>query len=252
MSRITLYCGDCMERFRTMSEASIDCIVTDPPFGVGFKQDFYDDSAEVVFKDIDILYKEWFRLLKEDSYLFLFVGIKTIDKWVAEGRRAGFEFKNIIATRAFNNGRKLKNNFAFVLQPILLFSKSKGRAFNNIDFFPTSNEWKNDKRNKKKTPFTYQYPNFIMPDIAFGTETFGSNKKQIVHPNAKSEPLCRFFIEIATNKDDIVMDPFMGSGTTGVACSNCGRGFIGIEQDERYFAYAKNRIMNTNPLLAGI
>ena len=231
-----------------MSDGSCDCIVTDPPFGVGYKQTFYEDEQEVVYERVPKWYKEWFRLLKDNSYLFLFVGVKTIDKWICEGKNAGFEFRNIIATRAFNNGRKLNNNFAFVLQPILLFSKGKGRDFNKVNFFHSSAEWLNDARNKKKAAFSYQYPNFIMPDIAFGTETFGSNKKQIVHPNAKSEPLCRFFIEIATNKDDIVMDPFMGSGTTGVACSNCGRGFIGMEQTEEYFCLAKRRIQNTNPL----
>ena len=237
-----IYNADCMDVLRTINQESVDCIVTDPPFGVNYKQNFYDDKMEEVFKLVPLWYSNMFRVLKEQSYLFVFVGVKNIEIWIKEGREAGFLFKNIIATRAFNNGSKIKNNFSFVFQPILLFSKGKGRAFNEVDFFPTSYAWLADPRNTKKEAYQYQYPNFVLPTVAFGTEKFGSNKKKIIHPNAKSEPLCRFFIEIATNRGEIVLDPFMGSGTVGEATIKVGRKFIGIEKDEKYFNMAKNRI----------
>lgn len=245
------YCGDCNEVCAGFADESVDCIVTDPPYGVAYSQDFYDDSTDAVLAQMPAWYAQWMRLLKPDSYLFLFVGVKNIERWIAEGKRAGFDFRNIIATRAFNNGMKLKRNFAFVLQPVLLFCKGRGRDFNEVDFFPTSEAWLNDSRNVKKEKYQYQYPNFVLPSVAFGTETFGSERKEKPHPNAKNEPLCRFFVEIATDEGDVVLDPFMGSGTVGAACMNCCRRFVGVERDREYHDAAAKRIGNTNPLFAG-
>ena len=246
-----LYRDECENVFWMYDAESVDCIVTDPPYGVSYAQDFYDDKTDSVLEKIPAWFGEWHRILKEDSYLFLFVGVKNIEHWIAEGKRAGFDFRNIIATRAFNNGSKLKRNFAFVMQPVLVFCKGRGRDFNEVNFFPTSEAWLKDARNEEKSPFTYQYPNFVLPSVSFGTETFsGSEHKELVHPNAKSEPLCRFFVEIATQRGETVMDCFMGSGTVGVACMNCERRFIGIERDEAYFDMAKRRIEDTNPLFA--
>lgn len=240
---------DCQSAMKDIEAGSVDCIVTDPPYGVEYAQDFYDDSADSVLAMMPAWFEQWHRILTDDSYLFLFVGVKNIERWISCGKEAGFDFRNIIATRAFNNGMKLKRNFAFVLQPVLLFCKGRGRDFNEVDFFPTSEAWLNDSRNAKKEKYQYQYPNFVLPSVAFGTESFGGNeKKEIVHPNAKSEPLCRFFVEIATNKGDTVLDCFMGSGTVGAACMNSERRFIGIEKDKRYFNAARRRILDANPL----
>ena len=65
------------------------------------------------------------------------------------------------------------------------------------------------------------------------------------HPTEKPESLCTFLIEKSSNENDTVLDPFMGSGTTGVACKNLNRNFIGIELDPEYFKIAKERIDNT-------
>ena len=250
MSSVTLHNADCMDVMKSMGEESIDGIITDPPYGVNYKQNFYDDSTEFIDELMPMWFSEWYRLMKSNSYLFLFVGVKNIEVWISNGKSAGLVFKNIIATRTFNNGSKIQNNFAFVMQPVLLFSKGNGHQFNKVNFFPTSEEWLQDPRNTKKEKYQYQYPNFVLPSVAYGTETFGSNVKKTVHPNAKNEPLCRFFVEISTNKGDVVLDPFMGSGTVGVACANSERRFVGIEQDKKYFESGRVRILNSNPLFS--
>lgn len=244
MSQISLYNEDCLEVMKTLNDNSIDAIITDPPYGVNFKNDFYDDSVDSVMQNIPKWFDEWYRLLKDDSYLFLFVGVKTLHNWIQCGIDKGFTYKNIVATRSFNSGAIIpKNNFGFQFQPVIIFSKGKGKKFNQVDFIPTSVEWFNDKRNKNPKPYTYQYPNWIKTEWAFATEKRASKN---LHPNEKNVQLLKFFIELTTNKGDVLLEPFMGSGSCGVASKELGRDFIGIELDETYFNNARNRINEQN------
>ena len=244
MSQISLYNDDCLEVMKTLSDNSIDAIITDPPYGVNFKNDFYDDSEELVLSVMPQWYEQWFRILKEDSYLFLFVGVKTLHHWIQCGIDAGFTYKNIIATRSFNNGSPTpRNNFGFQFQPIIVFSKGKGKKLNEVDFIPTSAEWFKDKRNKNPKPFTYQYPNWIKTEWAFATEKRASKN---IHPNEKNVKLLKFLVEVSTNENDVIFEPFMGSGSLGVACKQTNRDFIGCELDTDYFNIAKDRINENN------
>ena len=237
---MTLLQGDCLELMKQVPDKSIDCIITDPPYGVGFKNDFYDDSEEAVLKEMPGWFNEWYRILKNDCYLFIFVGVKTIHHWINEGITAGFTYKNIIAARSFNNGGiSPKNNFGFQFQPILVFSKGKGKSFNEYDFIPTSEAWFKDKRNKNPKPFTYQYPNFIKTEWAFATAKRASKS---LHPNEKNIDFIKFLVGIATKEGETVLDSFAGSGSTGVACKNLNREFIGMELDEKYFKVACERL----------
>ena len=237
---MTLLQGDCLELMKQVPDKSIDCIITDPPYGVGFSNDFYDDSEEAVLKAMPDWFNEWHRILKNDCYLFVFVGVKTIHHWITKGVEAGFTYKNIIATRSFNNGSiSPKNNFGFQFQPVLVFSKGKGKAFNEYDFIPTSAAWFKDKRNKNPKPFTYQYPNFIKTEWAFATAKRASKN---LHPNEKNVDFIKFLVGVATKEGETVLDSFAGSGSTGVACKNTNREFIGMELDEKYFNIACERL----------
>lgn len=240
MSSVDLRQGDCLELIKDLPDKSVDSIVTDPPYGVGFKNDFYDDSEEMVLLNIPLWFNEWYRVLKDNCYLFIFVGVKTIHKWIEGGIKAGFVFKNILATRSFNNGTYVpRNNFGFQFQPILVFSKGNGSPFNKVDFIPTSDAWFKDRRNKNPKPYTYQYPNWIKTEWAFAT---AKNSTKNLHPNEKNIVLLEFLIKITTKEGDLVLDSFMGSGSTGVACINTNRRFIGMEIDENYFNIAKERL----------
>lgn len=228
-----LYNADCLEIMKDIEDNSIDLILTDPPYGCNFKNDFYDDSFDTIMKNMPLWYREWYRILKDGDYLFLFVGVKTIHKWIQEGINAGFCYKNILATRSFNNGSVTpKNNFGFQFQPLLVFSKGKSKNFNKVDFIPTSEEWFNDKRNKNPNPYTYCYPNWIKSEWCFANAKRSSKN---LHPNEKNTDLLKFIIELTTNENDIVLDTFMGSGNTGKACIKANRKFIGIELDKKYY-----------------
>ena len=73
---------------------------------------------------------------------------------------------------------------------------------------------------------------------------FGTDNKKNVHPTQKPVPLMEYLIRTYTNEGDVVLDNCMGSGTTGVACVNTGRKFIGVEMDETYYNIAKDRILS--------
>ena len=241
---IEVYCDDCLKIMDSMIKngEKVDFIITDPPYGVGFKNNFYDDSNEYILKEMPKWFCCWFDLLKDDCFLFLFVGVKTIHNWILTGIENGFNYKNIIATRSFNNGSKrAKNNFGFQFQPIIIFSKGEGKKFNNVDFFETSYEWLNDKRNKNPNKYTYEYPNFIKTETSYATE---KHSFKSTHPNEKNIQLIEFFIKISTNDNDLILDSFAGSGNTGISCINTNRRCILIEKEEKYCEIIKNRLKN--------
>ena len=241
MGKSFLYNNECVEVMRKeLKDNSVDLIITDPPYGVGFKNDLYDDSLENVVASMPIWYKEWYRVLKDDCYSYLFVGVKTLHIWIQKGIEAGFNFKNVLATRSFNNGAMIpKNNFGFQFQPIIVFSKGKGKDFNEADFIPTSEEWFNDKRNADPKPYTYAYPNWIKSEWCF------ANAKRSVdnlHPNEKNVDLIEFLIAISSEKDDVVLDNFLGCGSTAIAAIKTDRNFIGIELNKELYELAKDRL----------
>lgn len=237
-----LYNGEYLKVVSEIQTESIDCIVSDPPYGVGFKEAEYIDDKDFVLNEMPKWYKEWFRVLKPNGFMFLFVGVRNLHQWIQKGIDTGFTYKNIIATRSFNNGSiRGSSNFGFQFQPVLVFSKGNGHKLNEIDFIPTSDCWEKDKRNKNPKPYTYDYPNWIKTEWAFAT---AKRANKSYHPNEKNVELIKFLIEVATNRDEIVFDSFMGSGSTGVACANADRKFIGIELNKEYFNIACERIYN--------
>lgn len=236
-----LFNEDCLEVMKQLPDKSVDCIVSDPPFGVNYKNKIYNDGHDYILNNMNQWLSEMFRVLKDDGFCFLFVGVKTIHEWINASIESGFNYKNIIATSTYHSDKlRIKNNFNFQLQPIIVLSKGNGREFNKVDFIPTSASWLKDKRNPNPKPYTYDYPDFIKPEWSFST--IKRKKGERLHPNEKNVDLIKFLIEVTTNENDIVMDTFMGCGSTGIACKKCNRDFIGIELDKHYFDLAKERI----------
>ena len=233
-----LYHGDCLDGFKTLQDESVDLILTDVPYGVDYKNDFYDDSKDYVFSHHEQWVYEMFRVLKEGSHCYIFIPTLEVDKWISAVKKH-FLFKNLIATRAYTGSTYLKDNFNFSAQYVIYCSKGKSKQFNSVNFIPTSEAWLKDKRNKNPKPFTYSYPSY-MPEKVFST-VHGSAKNSI-HPNQKSVPFQKFLIQISTNENDVVLDPFFGSCSCGEAALETGRRFIGFEQDKTYFNLATEKL----------
>jgi modification methylase len=224
---IQLLHGDCLKLIKDIPNKSVDLIITSPPYNLGKKHHtgnnyhvpYKDDMPESDYQlwQIQIL-NECFRVLSDDGSMFynhknrIKNGLQiTPYEWLL---KTHFIIKQELVW--FNGSQNFdKIRFYPMTERIYWMAKStKTKLFNAInhhDFF-NKNEWKSQGLNKKHTR---SYPVELCSDII---KCF---------PNSK-----------------IVLDPFMGSGTTGMACKNMNKQFIGIELDEEYFKIASERINN--------
>lgn len=121
--------------------------------------------------------------------------------------------------------------------PIMKERVGKGKACYNYNHYCNPN----NHINLAKTPKKYN-PNFVQPSDVLEFNVV-PNREGKLHPTQKPVALLEYLIKTYTNEGETVLDNCMGSGSTGVACINTNRNFIGIELDEKYFNIAKERIM---------
>ena len=213
--RYKLYNGDCLEIMDKLIEegVKVDCIICDPPYGMNFKSNYRKEKYKNIKNDnnldfIEDYFKKCYDVLKEDTHIYCFCSWHNIDKFKIEFEKY-FKLKNIIVWEKNNTSMgDLKGSYAPKHEFILY--GHKGRRLRN---------------------------GFRYADIIKANRT--NNK---LHPTQKPVDLLETFINQSTNKNEIILDGFMGSGSTGVACMNTNRRFIGIELDNNYFNIAKQRI----------
>ena len=150
-------------------------------------------------------------MLKDDTHAYIYINARNIKELQTEAEKAGFQYQNIII---WEKGNATPNRYYLqAYEMILLLRKGKARNINNMG---TKNLLKVKNIIGKKT-----------------------------HPTEKPVELNKIFIENSSNQGELVLDPFMGSGSCGVACKETDRNFVGIEIDEKYFKIAQERINNT-------
>ena len=160
---------------------------------------------------------------------------KYIDNWLPAFRN-NFKFNNILVCNNMKKGVKHPNLFRNNYQMILYGSKGRARNFNKVDWILTSDSWFYDKRNIKPSRYLYEYPAFIPPYFKATVE------ESVGHPDEKNKELIKNLINISTDKEDLILDCFIGSGTVAVASIETNRNFIGIELSEEYCKIAEERI----------
>ncbi len=214
MSKIELYKGDCLELLKPLTEESVDCIITDPPYGIGYQSNMKKNKDLPMFYDrntawlSEYLYKAY-RVMKKDAHLYMFCPQQKIDEF-KQKIESFFILKNILVWNKGGFGMgDLEGSYAPSYEFILFAVKEQGR-----------------KLNGKRERDVLNY-NKVKPDY---------------HPTQKPIDLIEFLIEKSTNEGDVVLDTFMGSGSTGVACCRKNRNFIGMEISDEYFNVAKQRI----------
>lgn len=234
---VDLRCGDCLEIMKDIPDKSIDMILCDLPYGTTKCK--WDNVIP-----FEPLWEQYNRIIKDNGAICLFG---------SEPFSSKLRFSNLKMYRYDWIWQKTKySNF-------LCLKKQPARNFENVCVFykkqPTYNpqmqEGKPYKDNvgrkanlskqqnlgcKSYTPRINEgtrYPNCI---VAFSN---GNNKN--VHPTQKPVALLEYLVKTYTNEGGTVLDNCMGSGSTGVACINTNRNFIGIELDENYFNIAKTR-----------
>lgn len=219
--------GDCLEVMDKIIEQNIkvDAIITDPPYrvisggnekGLSYrhKGSIIEANDGKIFKYNDICFSDWlpkvYQTLKDDSHCYIMTNFLNLKELMIECDRVGFKAHNLLIWEKQNstpNRWYMKN-----CEYILFLRKGKAKPINNMG---------------SKTVHKFENP-------------FGNKQ----HPTEKSIGNMEFYIKNSSNQADIIFDPFMGSATTGIACQNTNRKFIGIELEEKYYNIGIERITN--------
>lgn len=243
-----------------LPKQSIDLMIVDPPYNLT------KSFGQSIFKEMDLNdYKKWFDkwlkktipLLKETATVYICADWKSsiiipevAGKYLLLQNRISWEREK---------GRGALNNWKNCLEDIWFFTRSKDYIFNINDvkiqrkvLAPyrddqgAPKDWQ--ESDNKKTRLTY--PSNIWTDISV---PFWSMPENTNHPTQKPEKLIAKLILASSNKNDIVFDPFLGSGTTAVTAKKLSRHFVGIEKEKEYVALALKRLQlaESNPTIQG-
>ena len=230
---IDLRQGDCLEVMKDIPDKTIDLIVTDPPYNVSATNDggtinkvkklnkSLKDLVEANITngyDIETLGEEFMRVMKEPN-IYLWCNKTQIPeyfKFYVEKYKCKFD---ILCWHKNNALPTYSNKYLSDTEYLLYFRKGKGKCF------PKSYE---DAKTYYIAPINHK------------------DKKKYKHPTIKPLDITEKVIKNSSKENDIILDPFMGSGTTGVACKQLNRNFIGIELLEEYYNIAKERIENAS------
>lgn len=247
---IDLRCGDCLEIMKNIPDNSIDLVVTSPPY-----DDLRDYNSEINFTEV---IKQLYRVVKDGGVVIWNVNdrIKNGSKTLTSFKQAilfndnGFNVNDVMIWEKTNPMPQVKQpRYNQVFEYMFVFSKGKPKTFNpimvdcksaGINYNSTCKQiTKNNKRIKK---------NFIVNNKKIDSDIwkFAVAQNKTKHPAVFPLELPLRHIKTWSNEGDVVLDPFMGSGTTGVACKQLNRNFIGMEIDEKYFNIAKERIGSAN------
>ena len=236
-----LYKGDCLEVMDRLIEDGIkvDMILTDPPYGI----------TACKWDNIIPLDKMWERLnelIKPNGAIALFADGARFSALLINSNIKKYRHKWVWNKNNSAGFATVKIRPFQVCEDILIFGENKVNYYPIMEErgkprikggYTTSENYNIVPSKNKKNKDNLYYPKNLL--------TFSNaNQKGKVHPTQKPVPLLEYLIKTYTNKGDLVLDFTMGSGSTGVACLNTGRDFIGIELDEKYFNIAKDRLEN--------
>jgi len=225
-----LYCADSLQLLPRLKDSSIDLILTDPPYNISYKNKITRNGGKYgKAKDISLDFGEWdhgkivwedyiddfVRLLTDVGVLVMFydrlyigqIGIYLQDKYNMQVRHIGVAVKRNPAPQA----RKVKWQTGTEFFIVVTKNKKSGHHFNYS---------------------LGQSPDYYMYSVNY----------QHLHPTQKEEGLIRWIMQYWSFENDLVLDPFLGSGTTAVACEQLNRRWIGIEINPEYCEIAKKRL----------
>lgn len=229
--------GDCLEEMKSIEDASIDMILCDLPYGTtACKWD-----TVIPFEP---LWAEYKRIIKKNGAIVLF-GSQPFTTSVISSNIKDFRYCLVWDKTKGGNFALAKKQPMKSHEDIMLFYQAQ----------PTYNPQMEVRGKVRKKGGGKASDNFgIVPTVSFNNEYYPKSiltystgsRADHHHPTQKPVALCEYLIKTYTNENETVLDNCMGSGTTGIACLNTNRNFVGIEKDLDYFNIAKNRIENYN------
>jgi len=234
---VDLRLGDCLEVMQTIASASVDLILCDLPYGT--TQNKWDSIIP-----LDQLWAHYNRIAKPNAAIVLTAAQPFTTALIASNLK-DFRYCWVWEkTRPVGflqaNKQPMRKH-----EDIAVFSKA-APTYNPQGLVPCEKKVKrttvgDNYRPAKSNEYVQTMTNFPATVVKFASE------EKTVHPTQKPVALFEYLVKTYTNEGDTVLDSCMGSGTTGVACANTGRKFIGIERDPGYFAIATRRIAEAAP-----
>lgn len=252
---MTLYKGDCLEVMKLIPDDSIDAIITDPPYGTTACK--WDSVI-----DFDLMWEQLNRIIKPNGAIVLF-GSEPFSSALRMSNIKNYKYDWIWNKINGANFMNIKNRPLKTQEQVIVFFNDNNITFNPIKVRRTEASLKRDKAGTKRLVKVKKSKNSVVEHYGMkrtkGDEliefsefkhcidiiTFSKSEKgmyKIKHPTRKPVALMEYLIKTYTNENETVLDFTMGSGSTGVAAKNLNRNFIGIEQDEKYFKIATDRI----------
>lgn len=234
--------GDCIKVMKTIPDDSVDCIITDPPYNLGLFMHNRNTNLKKM-RENQFAYAGWdnmeynawkrsmakfmeqcARVSKKSASLVVFMSVLKVADIVALAQKYGFYYKT---TGIWHKTNPMPRNM-------------------NIHYVNSTECWIYFVN--KDTSGTFNNNGEVLHDFLESSVTPISEKKHGKHPTQKPLKILNELISTLTNPNDIVLDPFMGSGSTCVSAALNGRRYIGIELSEEYHAIAQSRINNINEL----
>lgn len=234
---INLMRGDCLERMKEIPDGSVDMVLCDLPYGT--TQNKWD--AVIPF---EALWREYMRVTKEDAAFVLFAAQPFTSAIIL----SALDMFRYSWTWVKNNGTGHLNAHhqpMRITEDVVVFYRERP-TYNPQGLVPFNKKVRRggngDNYGKSGTENLQAFTNYPLDVLCFDKDS------PSIHPTQKPVALLEYLIRTYTSEGETVLDNTMGSGSTGVACVNTGRKFIGIEMDEKYFTIAEQRIYGALPV----
>lgn len=220
-----LILGDSNIELKNIPDESVDALITDPPYGTNdnygksIKRGNFHTDFNVIKWDTALpleYLSECYRIMKNDTWGVVFTDKKEITNVWNYLESIGFSPRNTFYWIKPNKAPTMRKNFKSSVETAIIFTKGR-----------TNIKWRGNGNQNN-----YEILPFVL------------GKESVNHPTQKPIKLMNRFVELFTDVGDVIIDPFMGSGTTGISCVRNGRDFIGIELNTEYFELSKKRIYN--------
>lgn len=240
MNNVNLKCGDCLEIMKEIPDKSVDMILCDLPYGTTTCK--WDNVIP-----FEPLWEQYNRIIKENGAIVLF-GCEPFSSQLRLSNLKNYKYDWYWQKERLTNIAQVKKRAGKVIENICVFYKKQPTYNPQMSIHIgslRSNKVKNgklgiltDRQNKKVFEYKDNGLRYPIQVIQFKRDCLKSN----LHPTQKPVALLEYLIKTYTNENELVLDNCMGSGSTGVACINSNRNFIGIELDTKYFEIACERI----------